>query len=390
VAFLAGWLVVASRVPDGWGAAFDPASWDRNDSGQYLKIARHGYGMSTRCGGPTLPAPAIPGKRMCGNVTWFAGYPALMRALSATGVSMMAAGLIIAWLAWYLTLLMVWVLARPETSGFFAVGRRWACLLLAAVFPGQVYFAAIFPISLVTFAMLACVYFATRLPRRWPALAAGVIAGSAYLASVAVLPGLVLAFVVRWGRKHWTTLACAAAGVCVGVLAVLGYAQWAVGHWNAYFMTERIEYRVGVHNPLPALAARSRQLWPLPHPGTGRTIAEQTIVVWLVLALAVAGFAAGFLGGLQRESFFRRAKLRSFGRDHRASSDLVLLVAAVVGWAIPYVGGGRLSMYRAEALVILAVPLLRRVPAVAMVPLILRSTSVAWHMAPLFFGRVLV
>jgi len=47
-------------------------------------------------------------------------------------------------------------------------------------------------------------------------------------------------------------------------------------------------------------------------------------------------------------------------------------------------------MYRAEALVIVAVPLLQRVPAVVMVPLILWSTSVAWHMAPLFFGRVLV
>ena len=382
MAFLAGWLVVASRVPDGWGAAFDPASWDRNDSGQYLKIARHGYGMSTRCGGPTLPTPAIPGKRLCGNVTWFAGYPALMRALSLTGVSMMAAGVIIAWLAWYLTLLMIWLLTRPAAHGFFAGGHRWACVLLAAVFPGQVYFAAIFPISLATFGVLACVYFATRLPRRWPALAAGVVAGSAYLASVAVLPGLALAFVVQWGRKHRTTLAFAGAGVCVGVLAVLAYAQWAVGHWNAYFMTERLEYRVGVHNPLPALATRLHEVWPLPHQGAGRTVAEQTIVVWLVLALAVVGFA-----------ILRGAPSRHRRRRRRAiltSSDLVLLVAGVVSWVIPYVGGGRLSVYRAEALVVVAVPLLRRVPIAVMLPLILWATAVAWHMAPLFFNRVLV
>jgi hypothetical protein len=380
VAFVAGWLVVASRVPGGWAAAFNPASWDRNDSGQYLKIARHGYRMSTYCGAATFPRPGLPGKRLCGNVTWFAGYPALMRALSLTGVSVMAAGLIIAWLAWYLTLLMIWLLARPEASGFFAAGRRWACVLLAAVFPGQVYFAAIFPISLATFGMLACVYFATRLPRRWPALIAGALAGSAYLASVAVLPGLALAFVVRWGRQHRTTLAFAGAGVCVGVLAVLGYAQWAVGHWNAYFMTERLEYRVGMHNPLPALATRFHQVWPLPLPGAGRTIAEQTLVVWVVLALAVVGFA--ILRGAP--SRHRR------GRAILTSSDLVMLVTAVAGWVIPYVGGGRLSVYRAEALVIVAVPLLRRVPMVLLLPLMLGATWVAWQMAPLFFNRVLV
>ncbi|HVT09178.1 MAG TPA: hypothetical protein VHO67_17075 [Polyangia bacterium] len=372
---MAGWLVAASRAPRGWSGAFDPTTWERNDSGQYLKIARHGYRMSTDCAGPTFPKDALPGKRLCGNVTWFAGYPALMRALSLTGLSTLAAGLVIAWLAWYLALLMIWLLSASQSPGVIADPLRWACLLLAAVFPGQVYFAAVFPVSLVAFGMLGSVYFATRARRRWPALATGVAAGSAYLASVALLPGLAAAFAVRPFRKYRTSITFAAAGLAAGVLAVLGYAQWAVGRWDAYFETERVEYRVGLHNPLPAVLARIEQLAQLARPGVGRVTAEQTTLVWLVLATAATCLAV--------------APLRS-PRLPLSPSDVVLLLAAVTAWLIPYVAGGSLSVYRAEALVIVAVPLLRRAPLVALPPLIALATAVAWQMAPLFFGRVLV
>lgn len=370
-----GWLLPASRAPGGWSAAFNPTSWARYDSGQYARIARHGYLMSTRCTAASFPKTALPGRRLCGNVTWFAGYPALMRALSLTGLSTLAAGLIIAWLAWYLTLLIIWLFSRSDATGLVATTRRWACLLLAAVFPGQVYFAAIFPISLVAFGMLAAVYFATRAPRKWPALAAGVAAGSAYLASAALLPGLAVAFVVRRYRNYRTAMAFAATGLVLGVLAVLGYAQGAVGRWDAYFETEHIEYRVGLHDPCSALARRVGHLAQLASPGVGRITAEQTIVVWLVLATAIIGGAAAW----------RRSSRRLL-----TASDVVLLPTAVTVWLAPYVAGGSLSTYRAEALVIVAVPLLRRAPLAVLLPLLASAATVAWQMAPLFFGRVLV
>jgi len=373
VAFVAGWLVVASRVPGGWAAAFNPAKFDINDSGQYLKIARHGYQMSSQCGA-NLPKTTLPGKHLCGNVTWFAGYPALMRAFSVTGISVMTAGLIIGWLCWYLTLLMVWLLSAPEARGVLATARRWACLLLAAVFPGQIYFAAIFPISLATFGMLACIYWSTRLPRRPAAFATGLAAGSAYLASVAVLPGLALTAVLTKLRRARTAMCLAIAGVVAGVVAVLVYAQIAVGRWDAYFLTERIEYRVGLHNPLASIAKRFHQVWPIPHPGAGRTVAEQTILVAAILLLALIGFAAA-------------AWVE--GPRGVPASDVALIVAVVLTWVIPYIGGGALAVYRTEGLMIIAVPLLRRLPAVALAVLVLISTSIAWHMAPLFFHRVL-
>jgi hypothetical protein len=61
----------------------------------------------------------------------------------------------------------------------------------------------------------------------------------------------------------------------------------------------------------------------------------------------------------------------------------------VVGWLIPYVGGGKLSVYRDEAMMIVLVPLLRRLPAWVLAGPLLAAVWVADMMAPLFFGTVL-
>ena len=153
-AFVAGWVLIASRAPKGWTSAFDPATFNHWDADQYLSIAKHGYRASAQC----HSAPAFPN---CGNLTWFPGYPGIVRVLASTHIGYPAAALVIAWLCWYLTLLMVWVLSTDKAKSG-GTARGVACLALAAVFPGQVYFAALFPISLVTFAVLLCIWLATR------------------------------------------------------------------------------------------------------------------------------------------------------------------------------------------------------------------------------------
>jgi hypothetical protein len=371
VAFVCGWLLIASQVPHGLAAAISPATFGRWDSGLYLSIAKHGYRMRLHCYHWHHTARA--GVHVCGSVTWFPGYPLLMRAVADAGISLALAGLMIAWLFWYLALAMIWLLSAPapgRPAGRWGTTTRWLCLLIAALFPGEIYFAAIFPISMAAFGMLACCYWSARAPR-WPVAAiAGLIAGVAYLPTVAVVPGLVVAAVAAKDRRARAAMCWGAGGVAAGVVAVLAYAQATVGRWDAYFFTERVEYGVRVHDPLATIAARFSSFVPQLASSPSRAVAEQGLLVAVLLILALAGFAASARPGFQ-------------------AADIVLVIAAMVGWLIPYIGGGTLSVYRDEAMTIVLVPLLRRLPAWVLAGPLLAAIVVAGMMAPLFFSSVL-
>jgi hypothetical protein len=373
IAFICGWLLIASQVPHGLSEVFNPATFSRWDTAWYLRIASHGYRMRLHCW--HWRYTSRPGVHICASVTWFPGYPLLMRAVSVTGISLGQAGLIIAWVFWYLTLLMIWLLSAPtpdRPAGRWAATTRWLCLLIAAFFPGQIWFAALYPISRAAFGMLACCYWSARAPNRWLAAIAGLIAGSAYLPTAAVIPGLALAAVVTKDRRVRAAMCFAAAGIAAGVVAVLAYAQASVGRWDAYFYTERVEFGVRVHDPLVTIAERFSSFVPMLGSGPDRAIAEQGFLVALLLALALAGFALSARAGWQVQAL-----------------DIVLVIAAVVGWLIPYVGGGKLAVYRDEGMTIVLVPLLRRLPPWVLAGPLLAAIWVADMMAPLFFNTVL-
>ena len=167
-------------------------------------------------------------------------------------------------MCWYLTLLMVWILSRDKTRG--RTSRGIACLALAAVFPGQVYFAALFPISLVTFAVLLCSLAGDpHVVRRRPQPPSELGCGRRCRAYVSTCScGSTGAASGRTRYSQSPTSACTmlagAAAVVAGLGLVLAYAQLSVGKWNAYFISEREEYGVRAHNPLDLLVARYHQL----------------------------------------------------------------------------------------------------------------------------------
>lgn len=347
---------------------FDPATFNRWDAGQYLKIAQHGYRASTHCS----IAPTV---HLCGNVTWFPGFPGLIRLLASTHIGYLAAALAIAWICWYLTLLMVWVLSRNKAVRG-GTSRGVACLALAAVFPGQVYFAALFPISLVTFAVLLCIWLGTRTSFATRAAAvrtglAGVVAGLAYPLAFAAAPALLACALVT--RRRRAIMLAGAATVVAGLGLVLAYAQLSVGKWNAYFITEREEYGVRTHNPLVLLTSRYHQLLH-PSSSTWRTITQQGALATLLVVVAVVITIPVLIRAR------RQADL----------TDLALLVTACITWLVPYIGSGQLSIYRSEACLIVVVPLLRRLPVWVIATLASAAAVIAYHMAPLFFSGVLI
>jgi putative Ca2+/H+ antiporter (TMEM165/GDT1 family) len=375
-ALVAGWILIASRAPKGWASVFNPATFNHWDADKYLSIAEHGYRASAQC----RTTPAFPN---CGNVTWFPGYPGVIRVLASTHIGYPAAALVVAWICWYLTLLMVWVLSadgadRADMATRGGTARRIACLALAAVFPGQVYFAALFPISLLTFVLLLCIWCATRTSFATRASAVrtgvlGVVAGLTYPLALAAAPALVVGAFVTHRRHARIAMFTGAAAIVAGFGLVLAYAQLRVGLWNAYFITEEHEYGVKAHSPLTLLDRRYHQFV---HPPSSwfRITTQQGALATLLVALALALTLPGLI------------------RARRAAdlTDLALLGTACIAWIVPYVGAGGLSIYRSEACLIVLVPLLRRLLAVEIAALACAAAVVAYHMAPLFFSNALI
>ena len=393
VAVLAGWSLLAYRSGVARDALLAPATWARWDSFQYLSIAERGYRASF-CPRGYVPSDPTRADFLCGNAGWFPGYPLLIRGLSElAGISLAAAALLIAWACWYAVLVLLWQLLADARSR----RARWVCLLVAAFFPGQVYLAALFPVSLCLAAMLGCLLAALRGSRRALAAVAalcGFAAAASYLTALVLAPALLLtAVLVLTGRQRVRNLA-GAAGVVVGFGAVLLGMQLSVGMWDAYFRTAE-KYQVGLTFPWETLWARISPLWA-PQPGRGefwRTAAEQTVLALscvlvatvLTLVRAARGPAAQPSGaGAPDRPWWSAAA-------HRVGAlDLGLLLAAVGVWLVPYLAGGQASTYRSEAFVILTVPLLRRLPTWLLLVLLAAAVTVAWRMAPLFFSGALV
>ena len=390
VALVAAWAMIAIRSPYSGVRLFDPGSYGRWDTGQYLRIARTGYEAVWHCGARYLPPHLPPGNYLCGTIGWFPGYPFTMRGLATvTGLSVPTSGLIVAWMCWYLVLILMWRLLADARS----IWTRWMCLLIAAFFPGQIYFAAIFPISLCIAGILACLYFALRTSRpafAWVGFAAGFVAAYSYLTAIVLFPALLISglFVLR-GRRRLQAI-IPAIGAAAGFGAVLLTMQAAVGIWDAYFISVK-KYQVGVHMPLETLIDRLRPLW------TPQSVSAQ----WLnytasqtLLTLCFVGLVCLVtIGGALRRPATAEAHSRTWTAvlESRISAfDLTFLLMSVGVWLVPYIAGGSASTYRSEAFVVVCVPLLRRLPAWLLIVPLGAAVYVAWHMAPYFFNGKLM
>src|SRR5215211_5430283 len=160
LAFLAGnlfyGLAAAALAP---GASYlQPVLHARWDSWNYANIARVGY-LLQPCNPATSPFSAAD---WCGTAGWFPLYPLGMRGLHLLGLSWPAAGWLLSELCTFGSLLLIWMLLGARLTA----ANLW-CLALAVVFPGSIYYHAVFPISLVTFATLVLTYGSSWVVRSW-------------------------------------------------------------------------------------------------------------------------------------------------------------------------------------------------------------------------------
>jgi len=373
------WL---SAARNGWDY-LSLATHIRWDSGQYLRIASLGY--SAQPCGTSFPGARFQPTDLCGDVDWFPAYPALIRALHLVGVPYDWAGLLLTEAFTLGALAVLWWLLGARLN--LASG---GLLALAALFPGSIYYHAVFPMSLSLFAALLCLALLGR--RLWLRSGlAGAAAAAAYPTNVLLAPTAVLGALLGggWLRPRVSPgllarVALCGAVICLGLGAVEVLQHKDTGIWNAWAKGEA-KYGAGIHNPLNTIGS---QLGPIPKatlarartPAARRTQQhlhtverEQFILVTLLVALAVA-------------VVLTRWPLTTI-------PDRAALVYGLLFWLAPLVSGAGISQYRPQSLLLPVLIPLRHLPR-RLWPLLAAGAVaagwVAWQLAPLFYDKTLI
>lgn len=335
---------------------FRAASWVRWDSLWYLRIAAGGYRLEPCPGGRSM---------FCGTTGWFPGYPTIIALLSHLGLAPEVAGLLISALAQlgFLVALRVWFLEKVPPL------RRWALLLLAALFPGAIYAQALFPISTVV--LLVLIFLAAVRDGR-PGLAAAAGAGAAFTyptgCLLAPVYGVWLLASGGQARGDWRRL-LPLLGPVLGLGAVLAVMGVQTGTWDAFFRNQVQGFGYGLSDPLSSLWRRLVPLLVWRRAGTVDVVTACQTALVLVL-VGTAGAEA----------------IRA--RTDPTTALMGLTVAAY--WLFPLLIGGSLSLYRVEATLLPAVWLLRPAPASVLGLLLAGAGALAIPMASAFFQGTLV
>ncbi|MEU9233670.1 hypothetical protein [Streptomyces subrutilus] len=368
----------ASVAGDGTGVAYwSTDSRHRWDSGHYLSIARSGYEMFW-C------RDRYPDFRdvMCGNVAWFPGYPMSVRATSATGLSYEASAVLVTEVSLLGMFAVLWWLLGARLT--WATGLT---LAVGTVFPGGIYFHAMFPIALGTLALLVCVAGVSR--GSWAlATAAGFVAVACHPVG-AVAVGMLLSSALFAWRRDTRPMRCVKA-VTSAALAGCGvlWARWLMwqgtGRWDAYEVLQESSYRQGdLHEPFGEM--RRAYDFPFSHWYTpeGRlpwlvehSLAAHRPQLWLNIALVLLILLTAAVR-LVRE---RRLEVEEW-------AALVLTLAVFI---TPFLAGAEMSWYRNHAQMFVGLILVRRMPRWVQVPLLVLCAIQYVFLGAMFYTGTLV
>ena len=353
VGALAAVVVVAAGL--GYNP-FDSATWARWDSGLYEDIARDGYDL--------FPCEEEPSK-WCGDAAWFPGYPWLVGALHQLGLPLRGTAVLISWLFAAGT-----IIFSGRRSLNDARSRCCSGLFYAAFAPGQIYYYAVFPLSLLTFSTVACLW----LLYRECFLAAGIagaVAALAYPVGVLLAPISAVWLIAQRGaplgeRLRRVALACGP--ILAGIWILMIVQRIDAGHWDAFFLIqENYEELHGSQNPFVGT-------WDIVRGGAENLSGGISVVIALQTA-----FVTVVLGLLFVFAFRRR---RSLDRV-----DVLLLLWAVVTWAALFQA---FSVQRGQAALLPLAVLVARLPSRIAWLLAVAAAAIAVWMETYFLSGTLI
>ena len=360
----------AAAVHSGFATGFfGPGRWIHHDSHQYLAIALRHYTLR-HCHKRTIPPHSY-----CGNAGWLPLYPKLVNLLGRLGMPLPWAGKYLAEACALGMLVLVWMLIGPSWSA-----PSLLALALAAVFPGQVYYFTVSPVSL---AALLSVAFLLLLARGRYVLAglAGAAVPWAYPTGF-LLPGVAVVYtaIADRGRSFgdWLERLVPSAGIAaLGTMALLlAYQVWT-HRWSAYFLVQT-KYGNGIHNPaaifLASLTGGTHARYAIQGANEGYEYLPAKAQTVLVAALVLTLVAASL----------------TWWRTSLTRAEWAVLCYIVLIWLFPLTQSIAVSRYRSEALLIPAVALARRLPLVVQISLVAAAAWIAFGMAVLFFQARLI
>lgn len=354
-----------------WSAG-DFAKWD---SSHYIGIASEGY-----IAYPCAVYEYLP-DGWCGNAGWLPGYPLLLRALQAVGFSPEWGGVLLSELFFYLALWIIWnrfARARLDANGLLLLG-------LAAFFPGNVYFHAVFPMSLSV--LLSLVLLELVVERRpLPSAVVGVVAGATYPSGVllSVFGGVRALIDLATGSKsrsaRLTTLVALAAPP-VGLLMVVLWQLAVTGVWGAFFKVQSNNAFFG-STPFSTLLTPVALLldvgaWShISRLAASKAIQTGAVTVFSLLTLGAVALEwrrQGFLGWSVR----------------RERELLLCALLLVYGFLPHYPANPTHSFYRGESLLMPSVILAQKLPVAVRVVFLVVFVEISMRIAVLFFeGRL--
>ncbi|MDA1053215.1 MAG: hypothetical protein O3C40_22415 [Planctomycetota bacterium] len=343
-------------------------TWARWDSEHYVGIALSGYELFLCEAGDRWTADD-----WCGNTGWFPGYPALISVFARRGVSPAFSAIAIPAAAYLAMLYLLW-------NYFLGAEWSWRNLLVlaaAALFPGNIYYHAAFPMSLLALLVLGCIAAGAR-GRLGIAGLCGGLAALTHTTGILLAPAVGLWLLLRNWQNGWCIAVQRAATVSLlivlGLVAVFVTHEIQVGTWDASLKVQA-KYGHTPQNPLGTLTETVLQPFRQKQSLLASTPAIQTAVVAVfVSCLVVAGV---------------RDLLRQPSSD-RYRVELLCLVVVVIFWLFPLVMGSGVSLYRAESILVPAVVIARRLPIWLLLPFVISFGALTLPMAVLFFRAVLI
>jgi hypothetical protein len=307
VPILAAGCAAAAVVIVAAGLGYNPlvsSTWSRWDSGLYEDIARDGYDLFRCEEEPT---------KWCGDAAWFPAYPWLVGGLHQLGLPLRGTAVALSWLFAAGTVVLLWATFLERRTEAAAV----AALFYAAFAPGQIYYYAVFPLSMLTFATVACLWLLYR--GRY------VVAGlSGAVAALAYPPGVLLVPVSAvWLLAHRSVplgerlrrVAIASGLMVAGLWIFVIVQRLDTGHWDAFFLIQKkYEYLQGSQNPFVATWDLVRGAVENVGDNIAFVVGVQTALVTVVLATVLV------------HAIVRRQSL--------TGADALLLMWAVATWTV--------------------------------------------------------